>query len=68
MPDRPPWGLASGPLVGKPVSPVVAALGLYVGGELVRLAEEAAAPAVLRSFALVVRHEPRLVASPVGLP
>jgi hypothetical protein len=54
--------------VEKPVAAVIATLSLYLGGQLVRLAEEAAASAVLRSFALVVRHEPRLVVSPTGLP
>lgn len=40
---------------------VIPALCLCVGGQLVRLAEQAAASAVLRSFALVMRHGSRLV-------
>lgn len=43
-------------LVPNPRSAISAALSLNVGGQLVRLAEEAAASTVLGSFALVVRH------------
>lgn len=42
---------------------VVAALSLHVGGQLVRLAEEAAASAMLRPLALVVSHGLRLMSS-----
>lgn len=61
-------GLPGTLLVSECRAPIPPALRLHAGSQLVRLTEEAAASAVLRSFALVVRHEPRLVASPIGLP
>jgi hypothetical protein len=62
-----PW-LFSGALVSCPGTIVFSTLPLHLGGELVRLAEKAATSAMLRTLALVVSHEVRLVASPLSLP
>src|SRR3954452_14366299 len=43
-----------------PIKAALAPFRLHVGGQLVRLAEEAAASTMLRSFPLVVRHASRL--------
>jgi hypothetical protein len=47
-------------LVANPRSVVVGAFSLDIGDQLVRLAEQAAASAVLGTFALVMRHRFRL--------
>lgn len=44
------------------------ALSLYVGRQLVWLAEETSAAAMLRSLALVVSHGTRLMSSSICLP
>lgn len=47
---------------------ILPALSLYVGRQLVWLAEKTSASAMLGSLALVVSHGVRLVSAPIGLP
>ena len=55
-------------LVSERSTAVLPALCLHVGSQLVRLAEEAPASTMLRSLALMVRHEVRVMVSPPNLP
>lgn len=51
---------AGGSLVRHPSSRGLATFRLHVGGQLLRLTEETAAPSMLRSLALVMCHRSRL--------
>lgn len=59
--------ISRGSLVQDPTASGRAPFRLHVGCQLVWLADEAAIPAMLGTFALVMRHRSRLVLSPAAM-